>query len=125
MSNAELFKALVERSIIPRSQDIILADFNGIRLSPALQDIVLRSGAAWYIWHLYAENRADRGLLTRYSSRYPDRSPIPDIIRNSAFFDAVLGCIEREFMSLPDGRNFNGGGTVAGAEFLMLLKKLE
>jgi hypothetical protein len=37
----------------------------------------------------------------------------------------VLGCIEREFMSLPDGRNFNGGGTITGAEFLMLLKKLE
>ena len=126
MSNAELFKALVERSIIPKSQDITLADFDGIRISPALQDIVLRSGAAWYVWHLLAENRADRSILTRYSSRYPpNRSPIPDLLRNSAFFDAALGCIEREFMSLPDGRNFYGGRTVSGAEFLIMLKKLE
>jgi len=85
---------------------------------------VLRSGAAWYIWHLLAENRADRTILTRYSSRYGERSPIPDILRSSVFFDAVLGCIEREFMSLPDGKNFNGQANVGGAEFLIILKKL-
>ena len=126
MSNADLFKALLDRAIIPKSQDITLADFEGIRLSPGLQDIVLRAGAAWYIWHLLAENRADKSILTRYSLRYPaNRSPITDLLRSSAFFDAVLGCIEREFMVLPDGRNFKGEGTVSGAEFLMMLKKME
>jgi len=124
MSNTELFKALVDRSIIPPSQEITAEDFTGTKISPALRDIVLRAGAAWYIWHLFAENRADRSILTRYSSRYPPRSPIPDLLRNSVFFDAVLGCVEREFMSLPDGKNFNGGGTVGGAEFLLMIKKI-
>ena len=126
MGNAELFRALLDRLIIPKSQDITLAGFDEIKINPGLQDTVLRSGAAWYIWHLLAENRADRSILKRYSAQYPaNRSPIPDLIRNSAFFDAVLGCIEREYMSLPDGRNFNGGRTVGGAEFLMMLKKLK
>ena len=124
MTNADLFKALVDRSIIPPAQDMAITDFAETRFNPTLRDIVLRSGAAWYIWHILAENRADRSILTRYSSRYSARSPIPDLLRNSVFFDAVLGCIEREFMSLPDGKNFNGEGTVGGAEFLMMLKKM-
>jgi tetratricopeptide (TPR) repeat protein len=123
MTTAELFKALVDRSIIPQAQDMTITGFAETRLNPTLRDIVLRAGAAWYIWHILAENRADRTILTRYSSRYSDRSPIPDLHRNSVFFDVVLGCIEREFMSLPDGKNFNGEGTVGGAEFLIMLKK--
>ena len=125
MSTTELFSALVERSIIPASQDMNITTMDDIKLSPALRDMVLRSGAAWYIWHLLAESRADRSILTRYSSRYPDRSPIPDVLRNSIFFDAILGCIEREFMSLSDGKNFNGRGNVGGAEFLIMIKKIE
>jgi len=125
MSNAELFKALLDREIIPLTQDINITNLDGTKFNPVLREIVLRSGAAWYIWHLLAENRADRSILTRYSFRYPDRSPILDVLRASVFFDAVLGCIEREYMSLPDGKNFNGQGTVGGAEFLMLLKKVE
>ena len=124
MGNSELFRSLVEKSIIPKSQDITLTNLDETKLSPALRDILLRSGAAWYIWHLLAENLADKSILTRYSSRYQSRSPIPDLLRNSLFFDAVLGCIEREYMSLPDGKNFNGGGTVGGAEFLLMLKKM-
>ena len=124
LSNAELFKALVDREIIPQAQNIDITNMDVTSFKPALRDTVIRSGAAWYIWHLLAENRADRNILTRYSSRYPSQSPIPDLLRNSAFFDAVLGCIERELMSLPDGKNFNGGGTVDGTEFLMMLKKM-
>ena len=124
ISTIELFKALAGRDIIPKTQNITITDINEIKLNPAQKDIVLRAGAAWYIWHLLAVNRADNSLLTRYSSRYSDRSPIPDLIHKSIFFDAVLGCIEREYMSLPDGKNFNGGGTISGSEFLLILKKL-
>jgi tetratricopeptide (TPR) repeat protein len=112
LSGAEIFTLLAGRSIIPAGQERTAT--------------VLRSPAAWYLWHLWAENRADSSLLTRYSSRYQGRpSPIPDLPVNSVFFDAVLGCIEREFMSLWDGKNFQGNNTVTGAEFLLMLKRVE
>ncbi|MDR2073309.1 MAG: hypothetical protein LBP60_07745 [Spirochaetaceae bacterium] len=121
---AELFRRLADRSIIPPTQD--MAETNrGIPPKAALYDTVLRSGAAWYLWRLLAENRADQSLLTRYSSRYAERSPIPDLNRDSIFFDSILGCIERQFMALTDGRNFNGAGSVNGAEFLLMLKKIK
>jgi tetratricopeptide (TPR) repeat protein len=122
---ADLFALLVRNSVIPPGQDISAADLSAFTVPPALYDTVFRSGAAWYLWRLLAENRADKTILTRYSSRYSGKSPIPDLARQSIFFDAVLGCIERELMSLTDGRNFNGMGTVGGAEFLMMLKKME
>jgi tetratricopeptide (TPR) repeat protein len=120
----ELFKMLRDRNIIPPVQDLSVSD-PGYQGNPAPKDLVLRAGAAWYLWHLLAENRADKGLLTRYSSRYPNRSPIQDLPRNSIFFDVIIGCVERELMSLPDGRNFKGGEKVGGAEFLMMLKKVK
>jgi tetratricopeptide (TPR) repeat protein len=125
LNAADLFALLVRNSVIPPGQDISATDVSAFTAPPALYDTVFRSGAAWYLWRLLAENRADKSILTRYSSRYPDRSPIPDLLRRSIFFDAVLGCIEREFMSLRDGKNFNGTGTVGGSEFLLMLKKLE
>jgi tetratricopeptide (TPR) repeat protein len=126
LSSTELFTLLAGRSIIPQGQDMAAASFAAG--NPVRTDTVFRSGAAWYLWHLWAENRADPSLLTRYSSRYQGSqgrpSPIPDLPVNSIFFDAVLGCIEREFMSLGDGKNFQGNRTVTGAEFLLMLKRV-
>ena len=89
---------------------------------------MFRSGAAWFIWHLYAEARGDRSLLTRYSARYSStavsRNPIPDIPLLSPFFDSILGCVETEFLSLPDGRNFIGQDIITAVEFLSALKKI-
>jgi hypothetical protein len=122
----ELFNRLLERSFIPLSQNVNLKDWPAAK--PALNDTVLRGGAAWYLWRLLAENRADRGLLTRYSSRYVNRpnaaSPILDIPLGSPYFDSVLGCVEREIMALPDGKNFVPNETIRGAAFLAMLKKL-
>jgi tetratricopeptide (TPR) repeat protein len=121
----DLFTRLADRSFIPPSQDI--APWPA-QAKPSLNEQVLRSGAAWFLWRLLAENRADRGLLSRYSSRYADRpneaSPIPDLPLTSPFFDSVLGCIEREIMALPDGRNFVPREPVRGAAFLAMLRKL-
>jgi len=93
-----------------------------------MKEEVLRSGAAWYLWHLYAENRANRGLLSRYSSRYTSRpgavSPIGDLPLLSPFFDSVLGCVESEFMALPDGRNFDPQGKVSAPALLAMLKRI-
>jgi len=121
-----IFAQLLERSFIPIIQDAAKTEWPYTK--PSSSEIVLRSGAAWFIWHLHAENRANRGLLTRYSSRYANtpnaRSPIPDLDIRSPFFDSVLGCVESEFMSLPDGRNFLPNERIKGPEYLSMVKRL-
>jgi len=121
-----IFSHLVDRAFIPLTQDTELTEWPPVRPSP--NDLVLRSGAAWFLWHLHAENRANRNLLTRYSLRFaamPDpRSPIPDISISSPFLDSVLGCVGARFMSLPDGRHFMPSEPVRGSEFLPMLRRL-
>jgi hypothetical protein len=124
---AELFTRLLERSFIPYTQDVTANEWPHTK--PRLDEQVSRAGVSWFLWHLYAENRADRGLLTRYSARYAarqnPRSPIADLPILSPFFDSILGCVESEFMALPDGRNFIPAGPVRGAELLAILKKIQ
>jgi tetratricopeptide (TPR) repeat protein len=121
-----IFAQLLERSFIPIIQDAASTEWPYTK--PSSSEIVLRSGAAWFLWHLHAENRANRGFLTRYSSRYANTpnasSPIGDLGIRSPFFDSVLGCVESEFMSLPDGRNFMPNERIKGSEYLSILKKL-
>jgi tetratricopeptide (TPR) repeat protein len=123
----EIFDRLLERSFIPAVQNVAVDNWPGVR--PRIDEKVLRSGAAWYLWHLHAENRADRGLLSRYSSRSGSmknpRSPVADLPLLSPFFDSIIGCVESEYMALPDGRNFNPAEQIRGAEFLAMLKKLK
>ena len=124
-SVGDIFKSLVDRLIIPQTQEI-RADVLSIR-RPALNDLVLRSGASWYLWHLLAEVVSDKTLLVRYSSRYNQRnsrSPIPDLPLDSPFFDSVLGCVEWEIMALPDGKNFLPDGMIRGPDLLRMLTKV-
>jgi tetratricopeptide (TPR) repeat protein len=126
ISEAELFNRLLDRAFIPYTQEITVIEWPSAK--PKIDDPVFRSGAAWFIWHLYAEARADRGLLSRYSARYATgpnpRSPIADVPPLSPFFDSILGCVETELMSLPDGRNFRNTELIRGAELLSILKKI-
>jgi len=125
-SSDTLFAQLLDRGFIPRTQDATLTEWPGTR--PAPTDVVLRAGAAWLLWHLNAENRANRDLLTRYSTRFATmtnpRSPILDLDIHSPFVDSILGCVEFGFMFLPDGRNFMPHERVAGADFLAMLRRL-
>jgi hypothetical protein len=122
----ELFNRLLERSFIPYTQDVQITEWPSARPRP--EDPVFRSGAAWLIWHLYAEARGDRGLLTRYSARLganPNpRSPINDVPALSPFFNSILGCVETELLSLPDGRNFMPNEPIRATEFLAILRKI-
>ena len=121
-----LFTQLLDRSIIPITQNAALTEWPSSK--PSSSETVLRSGTAWFLWHLNAENRANRGLLTRYSSRFANtpnaKSPIPDMNIWSPFIDSVLGCVESELMSLPDGRNFMPQEKVKGSDYLSMLRKL-
>ena len=121
-----LFGQLVDRAFIPHTQDITMIEWPLSR--PSSSELVRRSGAAWFLWHINAENRANRGLLTRYSSRFANipnpRSPVPDLDIQSPFIDSILGCVESEFMSLPDGRNFMPDEMVSGSDFLLMVRRL-
>jgi hypothetical protein len=126
----ELFSRLLDRGFIPFTQDVTRSEWPLAK--PSMNEQVLRSGAAWFLWRLYAENRADRGLLSRYSSRYNRPGggsargiPIPDLPLLSPYFDSILGCVESEFMSLPDGKNFVPSEGLKGSSLLGMLKKLE
>jgi tetratricopeptide (TPR) repeat protein len=127
MSETDLFNRLLERSFVPATQDINVSEWPTAKPKP--DENVLRGGAAWIIWHLYAESRADRGMLSRYSARYATgnrpRSPIADIPPLSPFFDSILGCVETELVSLPDGRNFKPEEPIRGSELLSALKKID
>jgi hypothetical protein len=52
-------------------------------------------------------------------------SPVQDVEIDSPDFDAVLGCIELEFMNLTDGINFEGENSVSGIEFSESIKKIK
>jgi len=127
ITNSELFANLTERSFIPYTQDITVMNWQSAR--PGENDFVTRAGAAWFIWRLYAEARADTSLLTRYSLRYATgsnpRSPIADVPPLSPFFDSILGCVETEFLSLPDGRNFRPAEMIRSTEMLSILRRID
>jgi tetratricopeptide (TPR) repeat protein len=127
VGNAEFFNRLLDRGFIPFTQDIAENEWPNTR--PRADEVVTRAGAAWFIWHLFAESRADRSLLSRYSARFATganpRSPITDVPPLSPFFDSILGCVETEFMSLPDGRNFRPNLPIHGAELLAILKRID
>jgi len=127
ISENEFFTRLLDRGFIPYTQDITVSDWPSS--GPMADAAVTRSGAAWLIWHLYAEARADRGLLSRYSARYATgtnpRSPIADVPPLSPFFDSILGCVETELMSLPDGRNFRPTEPIRGADLLAILRRID
>jgi hypothetical protein len=122
----EIFSQLAGREFIPARQSVSLTQMSG---AATPDDALTRAGAAWYLWRLVAENLSDKSLLERYSSRYrPVRnpqSPIADVPVWSVFFDAILGCVEWEIMSLPDGAAFSPAASVRGTAFLAMLAKAE
>jgi len=127
ITDAELFTRLVERAFIPYTQDVTVTQWPVAKPKP--DEPVTRAGAAFFIWHLYAEARGDRGMLSRYSARYvtgaKPRTPIADTPALSPFFDSILGCVETELLSLPDGKNFRPTQFIKGAELLTILKKID
>ncbi len=89
--------------------------------------IVVRSIAARFLWNMYFSNKPNDAAKTRNSALYREKvgySPIQDVDINSADFDAILGVIEQEIMSLTDGVNFAPDEKVSASEFSYWLQKL-
>lgn len=88
-----------------------------------------RTMCARYLWNLYVAKKGKKTLLTRYSKRYSQMedaaSPIQDVEITNPDFDAVMGVVETEIMSLPDGINFLPEDFVTPVEFISYLKALE
>jgi hypothetical protein len=93
------------------------------------QDELTRIQCAWFLWNLYSRKRNDPMLKTRYTARFTARgltaSPVPDVPVDERGFDAVLGCVEQEFMELPDGVHFFPDRSVSGGEYLFWVQKLD
>ncbi|MBN2509749.1 MAG: hypothetical protein JXB03_05705 [Spirochaetales bacterium] len=114
---AKIFPAVMGRGLLPAPEVM--------ELSP--QTRVVRGTAAWFLWHLNSVYRAQPGLLIMYSSVMfaEDASPIDDVPITAPWFDSVLGCVEWEFMTLADGKNFIPWQAVSGSDFYQMLKSLE
>ena len=126
-SAENLFRELLKRSFIPLTQDVDSVEWP--LTDPPLTEPVRRSGTAWFLWHVYAEKKGNRGLLTIYSSRFANTpgagSPVADIDKWSPFLDSVMGCYENFFMYPPDMRNFMPNEKVKVSDFLSMIKMLE
>ncbi|HRR03005.1 MAG TPA: hypothetical protein P5286_08885 [Treponemataceae bacterium] len=113
-----LYRDLNNRGIIP------VDSLGTVRL----QDRITRAHAAWILWQLNAEHRAQPGLKTRYSDRIrtlPNpKSPVLDVPHGSRWFDSVMGCVEWEFMNLPDGKNFFPDRPIPGIAFMEMLRRV-
>lgn len=89
--------------------------------------IVIRSIAARFLWNLNFSGKSNTSLKTRNSNLYREKvgySPVPDINLDSADFDAILGVVEQEIMSLTDGVNFEPEGIVSASDFNYWVKKI-
>ena len=84
-----------------------------------------RGRAAYFLWSLVAAREEKPSLLRAYGEKYSagGASPVSDLPLGSWFFDAALGCVERELLSLPDGSRFLPESTISGAEFLKAARK--
>ena len=87
---------------------------------------VTKTVCARFLWNLWNKKKNTQDQLNKYSAMFVDasmQSPVPDVSRDSADFDAVLGVVENDLMHLEDGINFAGDKTVSAVEFIELLQK--
>lgn len=83
-----------------------------------------RSDAAILLWNLLIDKEKEPDWRGSYRGKFTV-TPIEDVKLDDPWFEAVLGCVEREIMSLPDGRLFYPGLLVSGLDFLEMLRALE
>lgn len=88
---------------------------------------ISRQLCARFLWNVYVRNMGDPGLQNRYYARYEKygRSPLEDVGLENPDFNSIIGCTEKEIMSLPDGSRFYPERIVSGADFLGWIKNLE
>ena len=127
LSENDLFKKIISNGLLnPASefmQDEKINSKNKISRTEKLNRLI----CARFLWNLYNGNKNSKQDLSKYTVMLAgmNDSPVPDVEIDSPDFDAVLGCIELEFMNLTDGINFEGEKKVSGIEFSESLKKMK
>lgn len=90
--------------------------------------VVDRAFCARFLWNVYCAKRNLLNQKTKYSKLYAGKikkSPVLDVDFSNEDFDAILGVVENEIMSLKDGRNFGLHENVSASEFSSYLQKLK
>lgn len=90
-------------------------------------DSVTRIICARILWKLYVELKENISP-NKYSSVYRAASlpsPVSDVDVSNPDFDAVLGCVENEIMSLVDGEKFEPEKLVTASELDEYLKNVK
>lgn len=81
--------------------------------------------AARFLWNLYNDRRGTISASPKYAKAFMQTgSPIPDLPLNSPDFDAVIGCVEREILELPDGVHFQPDENIHPMELKAGLEKI-
>lgn len=119
-----LSAGLLDAPSLPESGDSLSS---GQEASISIDFVVNKFICARFLWNLYNENKT-LDEKTKYSQRFSRikmRSPVPDVPVSNPDFDAVLGCVENEFLNLEDGINFSGEKEVSALKFSASLKKIK
>ena len=90
-----------------------------------LKDFASKKDAALFLWHLIVGN--DDARLKKYTRYYTSkrRLPIPDVMMDGIYFDAIVGTVEEDVVPLADGKNFEPDKPVNGMEFYRWLLKAD
>ena len=93
---------------------------------PPAKAVATRKLCARVLWNVYVAKKG--AVATMYSSAYRGQSlpsPVADVAVSDADFDAVLGCVENELLSLVDGVHFEPDAAVSAVTFNDWLSKLK
>ncbi len=91
-------------------------------------ETVTRAKCARFLWNLSRSFKQREETKRQYSIMYKGNgisSPVADLAVTDPDFDAILGCVENEYLNLEDGINFKGRELVSGVEFNDALKKIK
>ena len=90
-----------------------------------IKDLTSKKDAALFLWHLIVGN--DETRLKKYTRYYTSkrRLPIPDVLIDGVYFDAIVGTVEEDVVPLADGKNFEPDKPVSGMEFYRWLLKAD
>ena len=90
-----------------------------------LKDSASKKDAALFLWRLIIGS--DEQRLTQYTRYYTNkrRLPIPDVLMDGIYFDAIVGSVEEDIVPLADGKHFEPDTPVSGLEFYRWLLKAD
>ena len=127
LSENDLYKKIISNGLLNPANEFMQEEKINSKNKISRTEKLNRLLCARFLWNLYNGNRNTKNDLSKYSVMFANtkESPVPDVEIDSPDFDAVLGCIELEFMNLTDGINFEGEKKVSGIEFSESLKKLK